>query len=202
MHITVSGKHIDVGDALRVHVEERLTDAVAKYFDRPVDATVVFSRDGHEFTCDATVHLSTGLVAKAHAGHGDIYAACEQAVTRIEKQLRRYKRRLKDHHQKREQPIEAFAAASYVLASQPDDAEDDADIAPDTGAENGDQPVIIAEMKTDIKTLTVGEAVMQLELAHAPFLMFKNDTNGRLNIVFQREDGNVGWIDPALISDG
>ena len=194
MHITVSGKHIDVGDALRTQVEDRLGEAVAKYFDRPVDGAVVFSRDRHEFKCDATVHLSTGLIAKAHGQSAEVYAALEQAVERIEKQLRRYKRRLKDHHQKRAAPIEAFAAPSYVIA--PGGEEEDVD----TGAENGDQPAIIAEMTTDIKSLTVGEAVMQLELAHAPFLMFKNDANGRLNIVFQRDDGNVGWIDPALLS--
>jgi len=197
MHITVTGKQMDVGDALRGHVEDRLSDAVVKYFDRPVDAGVIFARDRHEFRADATVHLSTGLVAKAHGQHSDVYAALEQAVERIEKQLRRYKRRLKDHHQKREQPIEAYDAPSYVLASQ----DDSADETPQTEGEGGDQPVIIAEMKTPIKTLTVGEAVMQLELAHAPFLMFKNDVNGRLNIVFQRDDGNVGWIDPALLTE-
>jgi ribosomal subunit interface protein len=199
MHITVTGKHIDVGDALRTQCEDRLSEAVGKYFDRPVDAGVIFSRDGHAFKCDATVHLSTGLTAKAQGANGEIYAALEQAVSRIEKQLRRYKRRLKDHHKKRETPIEAFEARSYVLAA-PEEGEDDAAV--DTGAEDGDQPLIIAEMTTDIKSLTVNEAVMQLELAHAPFLMFRNDVNGRLNIVFRRDDGNIGWIDPSLLPDG
>jgi len=197
MHITVTGKHMDVGDALRTQVDDRLTESVGKYFDRPVDANVLFSKDRYEFACDATVHLSTGLVAKAHGQHEEVYGALELALEKIEKQLRRYKRRLKDHHQKRQDPIEAFEASSYVVATPEEGAED----APDTGAEDGDQPVIIAEMKTPIKTLTVGEAVMQLELAHAPFLMFKNDVNGRLNIVFQRDDGNVGWIDPALLKE-
>jgi len=192
MQTTVSGKHIDVGDALRSHVEDHLEDSVKKYFDRPVDAAVVFSRDGHAFKCDAQVHLSTGLTAKSEAQHNDIYAAFEQAANKLEKQLRRYKRRLKDHHQKRANPIEAFAADSYVIAT-PDEEE------PDTQGENGHEPVIVAEMKTDIKSLSVGEAVMQMELAHAPFLMFRNDANGRLNIVFQRDDGNVGWVDPALV---
>jgi ribosomal subunit interface protein len=192
MQTTVSGKHIDVGDALRSHVEDHLEDSVKKYFDRPVDAAVVFSRDGHAFKCDAQVHLSTGLTAKSEAQHNDIYAAFEQAANKLEKQLRRYKRRLKDHHQKRANPIEAFAADAYVIASPDEEA-------PDTEGENGQEPVIVAEMKTDIKSLSVGEAVMQMELAHAPFLMFRNDANGRLNIVFQRDDGNVGWVDPALV---
>ena len=197
MQTTVSGKHIDVGDALRTHVEDNLEEAVTKYFDRPVNAAVVFSRDGAAFfKCDAQVHLSTGLTAKSEAQHTDIYAAFDQAAAKIEKQLRRYKRRLKDHHQKRSAPIEAFEAPAYVLASP---EEESSEI---TEGENGYQPVIVAEMTTDIQSLSVGEAVMQMELAHAPFLMFRNDANGRLNIVFQRDDGNVGWIDPALVDRG
>jgi len=189
MHIKVSGKHIDVGEALRTHVEYNLVAAVGKYFDRPVDAHVVFSRSGHAFKCDSSVHLATGLTAQAHAENDEIYAAFDQATDKIEKQLRRYKRRLKDHHQDRQDPIELIEAQSYVLQSQDDEAE--------PGAANGMQPVIIAEMTTGIKSLTVGEAVMQMELAHAAFLMFRNQANGRLNVVFQRDDGNIGWVDPA-----
>ena len=192
MQIKVSGKQIDVGEALRTHVEYNMVAAVAKYFDRPVDAHVVFSRNGHEFKCDSSVHLSTGLTAQAHAVNGEIYAAFDQATDRIEKQLRRYKRRLKDHHQNRQAPIEMFEAQAYVLRSHDEEVDDEA---------NGMQPLIIAEMTTAIKSLTVGEAVMQMELAHSPFLMFKNDANGRINIVFQRDDGNVGWIDPANLPE-
>jgi ribosomal subunit interface protein len=194
MQIKISGKQIDVGKALRTHVEDNLVAAVGKYFDRPVDAHVVFSRNGHGFKCDSSVHLPTGLTAQAHAVNGEIYAAFDQAAARIEKQLRRYKRRLKDHHQSRQNPIESIEAQSYVLRSHDEEA--------DTGVVNGMEPVIIAEMTTDIKSLTVGEAVMQMELAHAQFLMFRNDANGRINIVFQRDDGNVGWIDPANLPKG
>ena len=196
MDITISGKQIDVGDALRTHVEYNMVAAVGKYFDRPVDAHVVFSRNGHEFKCDSSVHLSTGLTAQAHAVNSEIYAAFDQATDRIEKQLRRYKRRLKDHHHSRQDPIELMEAQSYVLQSL--DEGDDTGEAED--ASNGMQPVIIAEMTTEIKSLTVGEAVMQMELAHAPFLMFTNMANGRINVVFQRDDGNVGWIDPANLA--
>ena len=193
MQIRVSGKQIDVGEALRTHVEDNMVAAVAKYFDRPVDAHVVFSRNGHEFKCDSSVHLSTGLTAQAHAVNSEIYAAFDQATDRIEKQLRRYKRRLKDHHQSRQTPVEMMDAQAYVLRSHDEEVEDEA---------NGMQPLIIAEMTTAIKSLTVGEAVMQMELTHAQFLMFKNDANGRINIVFQRDDGNVGWIDPANLPQG
>ena len=189
MQIKVSGKQIDVGEALSTHVEDRLSDAVGKYFDRPVDANVVFSRDGHAFRCDASVHLSTGLTAKAQGSDSEIYAAFEQSAERIEKQIRRHHRRLKNHHNDKAGRIEAFAAPSYVLEAQEED---------DQGAvEANGEPAIIAEMQTDIQLLSVSDAVMQMELAHAPFLMFKNATNGRLNIVFQRDDGNIGWIDPA-----
>ena len=198
MHIKVSGKQIDVGDALRGHVEGNLVAAVGKYFDRPVDAHVVFSRSGHSFQCDASVHLSTGLTAQARAMNEEIYAAFDTATDRIEKQLRRYKRRLKDHHHSRPSPVEMVEARAYVLRSQ----DDEVDGEPDEGAaEAGLQPAIIAEMTAEVKSLTVGEAVMQMELAHSAFLMFRNDANGRLNIVFQRDDGNVGWIDPANLPE-
>lgn len=193
MQITVSGKHIDVGDALRVHVEDNLVAAVGKYFDRPVDAHVIFSRNGHGFKCDSSVHLATGLTAQAQGVSDEIYAAFEAATDRIEKQLRRYKRRLKDHHQTRQDPVEQIEAQAYVLQSHDEETA--------ASGADGMQPVIIAEMRHGIKTLTVGEAVMQMELAHAPFLIFKNDANGRINIVFQRDDGNVGWIDPANLPD-
>jgi len=192
MDITISGKQIDVGDSLRTHVEYNLVAAVGKYFDRPVDAHVVFSRNGHEFKCDSSVHLSTGLTAQAHAVNSEIYAAFDQATDRIEKQLRRYKRRLKDHHQSRQNPIELIEAQSYVLRSHVEDESTDESENAAEGAADGMQPIIIAEMTTEIRSLTVGEAVMHMELAHAPFLMFTNIANGRINLVFQRDDGNIG----------
>ncbi len=115
MRIQVSGKQLDVGDALRAHVEERLGEAVGKYFDRPVEAVVTFSRDGHVFVADSSVHLSTGMTAQATGRADEVYASFEGAVDRMEKQLRRYKRRLKDHHRDRQGPIEAMDASSYIL---------------------------------------------------------------------------------------
>lgn len=188
MRIQVNGKQIDMGDALREHVEEKLPEAVAKYAERPVEAVVTFSKVAHEFVCDVKVHISTGLVAKASDKATNIYAAFEGATERLEKQLRRYKRRLKNHHP---QPTggdvpAAFDASYSVLSSGDEGAEE-----PETL-----QPIIVAETKTTILSLSVGEAVMQMELADAPMMVFRNDKHGGVNVVYRREDGNIGWIDP------
>ncbi|MEM8572100.1 MAG: ribosome-associated translation inhibitor RaiA [Pseudomonadota bacterium] len=187
MHIQITGKHIDVGDALRSHVTDTLGGSVGKYFERPVDALVTFSKDAHEFVCDLSVHLPTGLTVQAKSRTSEIYAAFEGAVDRMEKQLRRYKRRLKDHHRSRENPIEASGAPSYILAASDHEEEKEPDSL---------QPVIIAEMETKVPNLSVGEAVMQMELAGAPLLVFRNEKHGGVNVVYTREDGNIGWIDP------
>ena len=188
MRIQVSGKQMDIGEALRSHVEDRLNETVGKYFDRPVEAVVTFWRDRHEYCADASVHLSTGMTVQAKARADEIYASFEGSVERMEKQLRRYKRRLKDHHRDRIDPIEAIGASSYILARDEEDEEIDE---PDTL-----QPVIVAEMETQVPSLSVGEAVMQMELAGAALLVFRNDSHGGVNVVYQREDGNIGWIDP------
>ena len=187
MRIQVSGKQMDIGDALRTHVEGRLTEAVGKYFDRPVDALVIFCKDRHQFVADSSVHLSTGMTVQATARADEIYASFESAVERMEKQLRRYKRRLKDHHRDRQAPIEATGAPSYILAGEAEDAEEE----PATL-----QPVIVAEMETRVPLLSVGEAVMQMELAGAHLLVFRNTAHGGVNVVHRRDDGNIGWIDP------
>jgi ribosomal subunit interface protein len=188
MRYQISGKQIDIGDALQTHVKDSLGAAVGKYAERPTDATVIFSRSGAEFVCEATVHLSTGLTASAKAHAHEIYAAFDSACDKMEKQLRRYKRRLKDHHRDRQQPVDVLGGSMYVLASS-DDAEDTAE--PDTL-----QPIIVAEMETAIPSLSVGEAVMQMELAGAPVLVFRNEGRDAVNVVYRRDDGNVGWIDP------
>ena len=190
MRIQVSGKQIGIGDALRSHVEDRLQDAVGKYFDRPVEAVVTFSRDRHEFCSDASVHLPTGLTVQAKSRADDIYAAFEGAVDRMDKQLRRYKRRLKDHHRNRENPIDSIGAQSYILAGQDHDEADEPS-EPDTL-----QPIIVAEMETSVPHLSVGEAVMHMELAGAQLLVFRNEKHGGVNVVYMRDDGNIGWIDP------
>lgn len=188
MRYQITGKQIDIGTALQTHVEDSLSEIVGKYAGRPTDAAVVFSKSAHEHVCEATVHLSTGLTAQAKGQAVEIYAAFESAAEKMDKQLRRYKRRLKDHHKERAQPVELSGGASYILASS--EGADDAE--PATL-----QPIIVAEMETKIPSLSVGEAVMQMELAGSPVLVFTNETGGRTNVVYRREDGNIGWIDPA-----
>ncbi|KGK78660.1 ribose ABC transporter permease [Thalassobacter stenotrophicus] len=187
MRYQISGKQIDIGTALQTHVEQELGGIVQKYAERPTDALVVFSRNAHEYVCESTVHLSTGLTAQAKAHATEIYAAFDSCGEKMEKQLRRYKRRLKDHHRERAQPVELSGAASYILASQETNDEDE----PETLT-----PLIVAEMETKIPSLSVGEAVMQMELAGAPVLVFHNEKHGSINVVYRREDGNVGWVDP------
>ncbi len=220
MDITITGKQIDVGDALREHVEERVRTMIAKYFDRPTDAAVTVSREAHLFTCDCMTHLSTGLTAQASAEHSDVYAACDAAVARLEKQLRRYKRRLKDHHRRRKGPVAQVEATAYLLSGDDDAAAetslgdepadgasaggvsadglatDDALVAEEASAAAFWAPTIVAESAAKLPSLSVGEAVMQLDLSNAPFLLFWNDARGRVNLVYYRDDGHIGWIDP------
>lgn len=187
MRYQITGKHIDIGEALQTHVKNELGGVLEKYGQRPTDANVIFSKSAHEFVCETTVHLSSGLNASAKAHATEIYAAFDECTEKMDKQLRRYKRRLKDHHKDRVEPVEHFGAASYILASEPESAEAE----PETL-----QPMVIAEMETKIPSLSVGEAVMQMELAGAPVLVFRNEKKDGVNVVYRREDGNIGWIDP------
>ncbi|WP_417720583.1 ribosome hibernation-promoting factor, HPF/YfiA family [Salipiger sp.] len=187
MRYQITGKQIDVGEALQTHVQNELASVLAKYAGRPTDATVTFSKSAHEFVCEVTVHLSTGLTTSAKAHATEIYASFDDCGEKIDKQLRRYKRRLKDHHKDRAEPVALYEASSYILAREEDSQDDE----PDTL-----QPIIVAEMEMSIPSLTVGEAVMQMELAGAPVLVFRNEKKDGVNVVYRREDGNIGWIDP------
>ncbi len=187
MRYQITGKQIDVGEALQTHVQTQLGAVVQKYAGRPTDATIIFSKSAHEFVCEATVHLSTGLTATAKAHATEIYSAFDACSEKLDKQLRRYKRRLKDHHKDRAEPVELFGVSSYILARE-SDVEDSE---PESLA-----PVIVAEMQTQIPSLSVGEAVMQMELAGAPVLVFRNEKKNGVNVVYRRDDGNIGWIDP------
>jgi len=186
MRYQITGKKIDIGDALQSHVKTELGAAVGKYAGRPTDAAVVFSRNAHEYVCEATVHLSSGLTAQAKAHATEIYAAFDGCRDKMEKQLRRYKRRMKDHHPERAQAVEMSSASSYILAGTDDTGESE----PETL-----QPIIIAEMETKIPSLSVGEAVMHMELAGSPVFVFRDEKTGNVNVVYGRDDGNVGWID-------
>jgi ribosomal subunit interface protein len=188
MRYQISGKQIDIGEALTTHVKAELGEVVEKYAQRPTDAVVIFSRAAHEYFCEATIHLSTGLTAQAKGHASEIYAAFESCREKMDKQLRRYKRRLRNHHSARTAPVEFAGGSSYILAPTEEPEEDDhSDLA---------QPIVIAEMETKIPSITVGEAVMQLELAGQKMLVFRNEGHGGVNVVYRRDDGNIGWIDP------
>lgn len=187
MRYQISGKQIDVGEALQTHVKAELGEVVEKYAQRPTECVVVFSRMAHEYVCEAVIHLSTGLTAQAKGHAAEIYAAFESCREKLDKQLRRYKRRIRNHHSNRSGPVEFGGASSYILAA----TEDTEEAEPDSLT-----PVVIAEMETKIPSITVGEAVMQMELAGQKMLVFRNEGHGGVNVVYRREDGNIGWIDP------
>ncbi len=190
MQVSITGKQFDVGDALRSHVEDRLANTVAKYFDHAIESTVVLSREGKGklIRADISVHVGRGISLQGHAETDDAYGAFDAAADRIAKRLRRYKRRLRDHRKKSgAAETEALQAQQYILAET---GENQAE-----AAQNA-QPVVVAEMTTAIETMTVGEAVMRMELAEAPVLVFQNSAHGGINVVYRRNDGNIGWIDP------
>lgn len=188
MRYQISGKQIDIGEALQTHVKTELEEILSKYAGRPTEAYVVFSKSGHEFVCESVVHLSTGLTAQATGRATEIYAAFDASCEKMDKQLRRYKRRLKDHHAGRSQPVELSAAGSYILEPREES---------DEGEQDSVNAMIVAEMETKIPSLSVGEAVMQMEIANAPVLVFRNEKHNGINVVYRRDDGNIGWIDPV-----
>ncbi len=187
MRFQITGKQIDIGESLQEHVRTELSGMVSKYAGRPTDGIVTFSKSAHEFVCETEVHLSTGLTAQAKAHATEIYSSFDGSLEKMDKQLRRYKRRLKDHHKERPQPVELFDAGSYILASTDESEEAETE---------NTAPVIVAEMETKIPSISVGEAVMQLELSNAPVVVFRNEKNNTMNVVYRRDDGNFGWIDP------
>lgn len=191
MNLTVKGKHIDVGDALRGHVEEQLTAVTEKYFSNPIDATVVFAHEAHLYRADISVRVGRGIMLQSSAEATDIYPAFETAAEKVGKRLRRYKRRLRDHHLNGATATAAGAeqtpARQYVINA---DHEDEA----------ATEPMVVAEMDTTIETMSVAEAVMRMDLAELPALMFRSGAHGGLNMIYRRPDGNVGWVDPKALS--
>lgn len=196
MQLTVKGKQIDVGDALRNHVATNLTAIVTKYFDKPIEANVVVSRDAHRFKVDISVHVGRNILLKAADEDDEAYHAFDKAADKIAKRLRRYKRRLRDHHSEHagsraDAALASIQASQYILEAEPEDSHDDAHDSPTPAT-----PLVVAEMTTEIDTLSVSEAVMRMDLGEQSVVMFRNRTHGELNVVYRRPDGNIGWIDP------
>jgi ribosomal subunit interface protein len=195
MNLTVKGKNIDVGEALRTRVAQSLDHGIAKYFGNPIEATVTFSKQSHLFSADISVHIGRGILVQAESSADQAYAAFDLAMDHLTKRLRRYKSRLRDHHRGETQ---SFRAAQYILAPAVDEAVEDEVESAITPANGNDAPAVIAEMQTEIPTLTVGEAVMRLDLSDIKAMMFTNRAHGGLNMVYRRNDGNIGWVDPRL----
>lgn len=193
MRVQVAGRQMDVGEALRTRIEGELASGVGKYFSRATDATVTVGRNGGTgVEVDCLVHLPSGISLQAQGYGGDAHSAFDDALTKLEKRVRRYKRRLKNHHSEARSPLPAEDALSYVLAplQEENEAEPAVNGADDTA------PLVIAETKVPIRTMTVSTAVMQLDLSDSPALLFRNAAHDGLNLVYRRTDGNVGWIDP------
>ena len=184
MSFRITGLHMDLGDSLRGRIEDRINDAVSKYFDGGFGGHVTVEKLSSGFRTDCLINLDTGMMLQATGQELDPTASFDAAAARIEKRLRRYKRRLKDHHSKAEMPQDA----AYVIMESPEVEEE---------IGTNFAPVIIAESSTIIRTQTVAMAVMQLDLMDGPVHIFKNAVNGGLNVVYRRGDGNIGWIDPA-----
>ncbi len=187
MDIRVSGHQVSTGAALQSHVESRLSGIANKYFSKALSAHTTFGRGPHErFTSDIVAHVMQGLVLKGRGEAADAHVAFDVAADRIEKQLRRYMRRLQDHHSQ-----SAFALQQEEAAYTVFDAGDQEDEEPAS-----DAPVIVAEMQVDIPESTVSDAVMLMDLRNTPALLFKNTGTGAHNMVYRREDGTIGWVEP------
>ena len=197
MEMTVQGKQVDVGDALREHVQDKMADIDQKYFNHATDATVTFSREGHGgmFRVNISMHVGKNIMVVTEATENDPYVAFDAASEKAAKRLRRYKRRLRDHHSRREKTPEdeQVKANYYTLATQQAPEQDNH--AEGTDDESHD-PIVIAEIKTQIESMSVSEAVMRMELADQSALLFRNAANGKVNMVYVRKDGNIGWIEP------
>ena len=191
MSFRVSGKNLDVGDALRERISDRIAETVSKYFDGGYSGHVTLAKDGFGFRTECAIHLDSKVTLHAEGMATDAYASADQAALRIEKRLRRYHRRLKDHRPERNDGWAAVDAASYIIAAP--EQESEADIDEFT-------PVIIAETTTTLKQLSVSDAVTELDMTGAPVLVFRHAAHGGINIVYRRADGHFGWIDPPALA--
>ncbi len=187
MDIRVAGHQLETGTALKTHVETRLSAMVAKYFSKALSSSVTFGRAPHDrFSCDIVMHVMHGLVLKGHAEAADAHTAFDGASEKIDKQLRRYMRRLQDRHEQAAHAVREEEAAYTVF----DAGDAEADAPPP------EAPAIVAEMRTDIPESTVSDAVMLMDLRNTSALMFKNSGTGAHNMVYRRHDGTIGWVEP------
>ncbi len=190
MPLRVSGKNLDIGESLRAHVLEKVQSLIARYFDGKITGHVVISPEGSSFRTDCSLHLSSGMNLQSEGRAHEPYASFEQAADKLERRLRRYKRRLKEHavgHEAVPQDRERLEVANFLIEAPADDAEE---------APSDYSPVVVAEGALPMKTMSVASAVLELDLTGAPVIVFQHATSSRVNIVYRRRDGAVGWLDP------
>lgn len=197
MHIQVVNKGIDVSDSLRAQILGRVEDGVAKYFNRAGEAHVAISREGIGFRVDCSLHLPSGMMLQAHDSAEDAYKAVDGTMDKLEKRLRRYKRKLKNHRHDHKAQLPAESMPIIVLKGMRDAYSEEDENDADESVTDAPEPIVIAEHASEFRTLTVGMASLELDAADSPFLMFRNAANGGLNIVYRRPDGHIGWLDPS-----
>jgi len=190
MALQVTGKNLDIGEALRTYVENRIENMLDKYAGQSPSGHIRIEKTRGSFLTGCTIQLQSGMYLEAHGEAPDPYASADQSLERLEKRLRRNKRRIKKRHGPTQRKPADTLAPYYVI--QPGDDEEN--------ESNADNPLVIAEMQTAIRELSVSDAVMQLDLAEKPLLVFQNASQGRINVVYRRDDGNIGWIDPGGIT--
>ncbi len=179
MQISITGKQIDIGDSLRTYVEEKVSATITKYFETPLAANISFSKEGSNIRCDISTHPSSGVLVQGSATAGDAYASFDEATVRISKQLNKYKEKFSDHSAVTNEKV-----AMTIFEAENEEAETEA------------ASMVIAEMEYYIPTCTVNVAVMRMDLSDQNAIMFRNIKDGKLNMVYRRKDGNIGWIDP------
>lgn len=192
MALRVSGKNIDVGEALRTRLSDRVSEVIGKYFDGGWSGHVTVSRDGSGYRSECMLHLDSGVNLQAQGNAHDANASADAALEKVEKRLRRYKQRMKDR-QGHGNGNGALAAQAYVLEAAPTDETDE--------ELSGWSPTVVAEQVTRLRELTVADAVLELEITGAPVVVFRNAGHGRMSVVYRRPDGHVGWIDPSAFSE-
>ncbi|MFC4253853.1 ribosome-associated translation inhibitor RaiA [Altererythrobacter xixiisoli] len=186
MDIRVSGHQMDTGSALQEHATDRITGICDKYFSRALSSAITFGKaPANAFACDIVLHVNQGLILKSSGQAQDVHVAFDQAADKVEKQLRRYKRRLTDRHAQASQAAKAEDAAYTVFGVEEPEEEVVADA-----------PPVIAETRIDVPEVSVSDAVMLLDLHHTNALFFKNAGTGRHNMVYRRDDGMIGWVEP------
>ena len=195
MQVQISGKRVDIGDALRSRISEELLSSIGKYFERGGDADVVVGKEGHSFQVDCSVTLASGAKLVSTGQGGDAHSAFDAALNKIEARIRRYKRRLKNHHHPN-----ARAETTALTVLRAPDLDDELDgWEDDLQTDSGHEPpvgVVIAETEAPLKTMTVSMAVMEMDLTESQAIVFRNAAHGGLSVVYRRPDGNIGWVDP------